>query len=50
MCLKQRTGEVQKMKFNEEPTQEKLQLVSAELSRAQNEKAKLRSKVIAGAT
>ena len=31
-CLKQRTGEIQKMKFNEEPTQEKLLLVSAELS------------------
>ena len=48
-CLTQRTGEVQKMKFNEEPTQLKLQLVSAELSRVQNEKAKLRSKVIAAA-
>ena len=48
-CLKQRTGEIQKMKFNEEPTQEKLLLVSAELSRAQNEKAKLWSKVIAAA-
>ena len=44
-CLKQRTGEIRKMKFNEEPTQEKLLLVSAELSRAQNEKAKLWSKV-----
>ena len=48
-CLKQRTGEIQKMKFNEEPTQEKLLLVSAELSHAQNEKAKLWSKVIAAA-
>ena len=47
--LKQRTGEIQKMKSNEEPTQEKLLLVSAELSRAQNEKAKLWSKVIAAA-
>ena len=47
--LKQRTGEIQKMKFNEEPTQEKLLLVSVELSRAQNEKAKLWSKVIAAA-
>ena len=44
-CLKQRTGEIRKMKFNEEPTQEKLLLVSADLSRAQNEKAKLWSKV-----
>ena len=49
-CLTQRTREIQKMKFNEEPTQEKLLLVSAELSRAQNEKAKLWSKVIAAAT
>ena len=48
-CLKQRTREIQKMKFNEEPTQGKLLLVSAELSRAQNEKAKLWSKVIAAA-
>ena len=49
--LKQRTGEIQKMKSNEEPTQvaEKLLLVSAELSRAQNEKAKLWSEVIAAA-
>ena len=49
-CLTQRIGTIQEMKFNEEPTQENLQLVSAELSRAQNEKAKLRSKVIAAAT
>ena len=49
-CLKQRTGEIQKMKFNEEPTEEKLLLVSVELSRGQNKKAKLWSKVIAAAT
>ena len=38
------------MKFNEEPTQDKLQLVSAELSQAHNEKAKLRREVTAAAT
>ena len=49
-CLTQRTREIQKMKFNEEPTQDKLQLVSAELSQAHNEKAKLRREVTAAAT
>ena len=49
-CLTQRTREIQKMKFNEEPTQDKLQLVSSELSRAHNEKAKLRREVTAAAT
>ena len=49
-CLTQRTREIQKMKFNEEPKQDKLQLVSAELSRAQNEKAKLRREVTAAVT
>ena len=49
-CLTQRTREIQKMKFNEEPTQDKLQLVSTELSQAHNEKAKLRREVTAAAT
>ena len=49
-CLTQRTREVQKMKFNEEPKQDKLQLAAAELSRAQNEKAKLRREVTAAVT
>ena len=48
--LIRKTEEIQKMKFDMAPTQDKLQLVSAELARAKNAKTKLLREVTAAVT